>query len=250
MPLPKVQIGFEIECGLIEDDHIGYLGTENREAISRITGGLYEFDYDGSVSVNYPYDETEIRIGPFGYRSAVNKLRKVFEWMQGRLGRRSRAITNRSCGLHVNISLIDEQDNLAIDPLACIVMLKQHKELKKYGREGNAYCEPHRLMQTIRTFKNLPVAARMEWVKRRYDYFDDKYRTVNFDRFWDDYYGPTSDGWVEFRIIGGEDYHKRKNWDKVRESIKHYVDCIRKSACPRKSRREFKEYCERMKIAA
>jgi hypothetical protein len=151
---------------------------------------------------------------------------------------------------------------MMIDPLSILLNLDEMYELKKYKREDNwDFCDKYEneLRRLITNYNHLPAERSIDWARAAFNSncTENKYRSVSFCNLMDADYedwgdpnydtpngnsGPKKNGWVEFRIPGGKNYHYKNKWNKVRESIAHYVDCVRKSISNSTTKRNYNRY--------
>lgn len=113
------------------------------------------------------------------------------------------AETNRSTGLHINVSLQGGNDVTCIDPLELILACNELSTLKKWDRENNEYCEDYHynIQEQLLNFVNYPPGQGMwQYVSERLDF--DKYRSISFEHVTD------NKGWIEFRMVGGDYLNK------------------------------------------
>lgn len=173
---------------------------------------------DGSI-----VGETDADVGielispPKKLSLALTQMKAVFRWMNLR-----GLVTNKSTGLHINIS-VPNIDN--IDPLKLILFLGEDFSADMFGRKGNSYA--------VSQLKSLSIALQAS--NRMPDSFEDlkkniwaylskaKYSSVNL--------GKLKLGYLEFRIAGGVDYHKKT--DDVENTVKRYVSALELACDPK-----------------
>lgn len=126
--------------------------------------------------------------------------------------------TNDSTALHVNISFTEKKD---INPLKLVLLLGESYVAKIFGREVNKYAQQQLVAVLDKLAKDKKAFERIQQAKETNDFktmeliFDaivtnHKYRSVHFKR---DY--------LEFRIIGGKDYHKK--YEDIKSSIARFL---------------------------
>lgn len=152
---------------------------------------------------------------PLPLAANLDNLHKVFSWMQAQ-GHE----TNSSTGLHINLS-VPELSVSNLDKLKLLLLLDERQVQQLFDRLMNSYTQSH-----VEILKQAVATAHMTqkpWTQIR-DFprikqalnaqIDlDKYRTVNFSKL--------QQGYLEFRIMGNQDYHKR--FETVREVVLRYA---------------------------
>jgi len=157
---------------------------------------------DGSLSEN----GVEIASPIFPFFAGIEEMEKVFDWID-----RNRYYTDESTGLHVSMSFTEEKAFDDIDWVKVALLSGEEYMLQLFNRSTNQY--------TTSQLKNMQVAAKkgklgdlnsMRSFQELKDKFADgiatgeKYSSFNLSD-----YG--SGGRVEWRIIGGHQYHQLFN---------------------------------------
>jgi hypothetical protein len=214
--LYEPRIGFEVECGspwsryetlrkLCSD-----LGEERyRDGAPAFTGWRAVRD----VSLQFNNREATELISPvMPYRYGMSVMSDVFRWMKD-----NQFQTNSSCGFHVGLSIINMED---IDPVKLVMLLNENAVLGMFNRDQNQYCKNIKYY-----FRNYRL-DRIEDLKTRFvqNVGETKYRFVNFLKLY------SNDPYLEFRAIGGADYHNRFN--DVEICIDHFLSAMIDSTDP------------------
>lgn len=134
----KFKIGFEIEiCVRNEDKLKNILLNLNNEIL---------FHNDGSINPNNKlYKGIEILTPPLLASDAINLLEKIFEIIKN-----NNCFTNKSCGLHVNISPIKKGDYFKVNPFWLANQSIWKKMKKTFKRERNKYCQNIKISRIIK----------------------------------------------------------------------------------------------------
>ena len=158
--------------------------------------GHYVVEPDGSLSGDNPGDNgLEFVSPPLTVPEMLADIDKVAKWA-GRVG----AYTNDSTGLHMNVSVPDQQN---LDFVKLAMFLGDNYILEQFGREGNTYCKsilkkikaqasnnPDRVEEMMRQFQG---GLNQLASKILHTGSTDKYSSIN-----------NRGGWVEFRGPGGD----------------------------------------------
>lgn len=155
---------------------------------------MFTLDYDWSIDVDFGNQHPYEIITPVWPKViGIKKLIKILDWIESTGG-----TTNKTTSLHVNI---DVPYMNKIDPTLLVKLTKEYKWLRKFKRVGNKFCTP--------IYKNLPDID-----------LEDKFSAISFRNF--DY-----DGYIEFRMIGGKDYHLR--YLDIVDAINAFAEAMLKS---------------------
>jgi len=126
--------------------------------------------------------------------------------------------TNDSTGLHVGIGS-DQIRN--IDTLKLVLLLNEHRWLSAFDRTRNAYC------------KNLHVALDRNIRRgvvaggKKIETLDDLRNCVVWNKYYSVNFTKLRRGYLEFRIIGGRDYHLKTGL--INKAVRHFIDCVKSS---------------------
>jgi hypothetical protein len=152
-------------------------------------------------------------------------------------------VTNKSCGFHVNIS--NENMN-SFDPMTLISLVDEYKFAKTYKREDNPYCVPwsyyfeeiwkrikrdtklkldkiqtfrynaHSLVDSTSKGEYVDDNLELKYASNVTKFFDEKYLTTNVSKL------TTKCPYIEFRMMGGTDYHQTA----LAPLVKELSDCV------------------------
>lgn len=118
--------------------------------------------------------------------------------------------TNYSCGLHVNLSFNNMEKN-HVEPWKLILNYDDRTVRTVFRRKNNVWCKSIR-DNLIRFIKRQDASLDVDLIFEKIaNYMESKYScdkllSVNFSKLYDEEDG----GWIEFRAIGGHDYHKKR----------------------------------------
>lgn len=196
---PKdVEIGFELEFGhdIPKQDVIQIIS----DKFPNIAwgNGKHKFNLvnDGSVWTKRKRD-SELITPAWSAREAVDNLKILFDTM-----REMDTTTDKTTGIHINIGWKDAGEVDNISPLKVLVYSNEEKWLKHFDRENNQWCRAYQI----------PVSTAASRIIYN-DNFVDRIENVIYNlgntnrRFID--FGKCYYGYVEFRGIGGANYHKK-----------------------------------------
>jgi Putative amidoligase enzyme len=183
---------------------------------------------DGSIRPQIGFFPYELVSPIMTFDDGLQNMKIIFDYMSA-IG----SETNDSTGFHVGLSFTDARRIEKMDNLKLVLLLNESKVLRTFGRTSNRYCMGHLqdLRKTIRTIAQQYTGGQAQ-VDRLVDTEDklrriiqtDKYRTVNF--------GKLRTGYLEFRAMGGRDYHKK--YDQIVETIHHFAECMDAASDPTK----------------
>lgn len=147
------------------------------------------------------------------YEEFMSELENVIDWIT----ERDDFTTTETTGLHINIGMKDMSEK--IDILKLLLFMGETNIAKEFGRLYNNYAvQTLDLVKDIMNekpssnYKDSIEVINLELLKR-----GDKYRTVNIRRLHDNDY-------IEFRGMGGENYHRK--WNKIKSNIGRFVRII------------------------
>jgi hypothetical protein len=220
---PHIQMGFEVEFVYVTQGI-----TSQAQAFSKCEQELtnlglqfaptqFQLTPDTSIDTKKQPSSFGIELvsPPLPLSMNLDNLQKVFMWMQDQ-GHE----TNFSTGLHINVS-VQGLSAANLDKLKLLLLLDEHQVQQLFDRLMNSYTESH-----VEILKGAIAQASMKgqpWTNMR-DFQKikhvlnasidlDKYRTVNFSKL--------QQGYLEFRIMGNQDYHKR--WETVKSVVLRYA---------------------------
>lgn len=240
----KFMIGFEVEClsntlnhkqirnrlkDFVDGDWSRNAPRRHMVHVVKDFSLLRDRD-DIDISFRYPnYKDVEIITPPYSEKQAIKNLKKIFMWMQVMDFK-----TIHTTALHVNISFKSRKLNYKIDPLSLMLNLEEESLLRKYGRYNNVYATKHK----PRIFENFDRCKAKgmsdlaslrycrKWIPKDDCYIvekdvESKCTTVNFGKLKKKF------PYLEFRLIGGQNYHKRI--DEIIEDIEYFKYTMSKS---------------------
>ena len=226
-----IEIGFELEFCADMSGELAKLYIQKhfpsimkRDQHIRRNRFAYHFDASVELHSDRAFDSIEIVTPVWPLSQGMRALDKLLGIL-----REIDAETNHTCGLHVNMGFSDEDMNRLIDPVRLLLHLDERKWLSLYGRHDSDYAMPlktdltdnlkYHEMDLPRNYQlaELTLGRVVKWSNR------DHINSVSFKRLARN----KSKGWVEFRLIGGDNYHKQMHTHK--RAITHFADCLRKS---------------------
>jgi hypothetical protein len=161
----------------------------------RREAGHYVVEPDGSLQGDRGETGLEFVSPVLTVPEMLEDIDKVAKWAS-----RAGAYTNNSTGLHMNVSVPDQQN---LDYVKLAMFLGDEYILKQFGRAGNTYCKsaldkikktarsnPDRVEEMMRQFQNglNQLASKMIHTGST-----EKFTSIN-----------NRDGWIEFRGPGGD----------------------------------------------
>lgn len=167
----------------------------------------------------------EIVSPPLPFDDAIAALEKVLGFIS-----HSGMQTNETTGLHVNVSIPDL--SARIDPLKLILFMGDKHVLKQFDRLTNAFTRSQ--FQTVvdgveltgtlpRTVPEIKQAAEEALKTTTKNY------SVNLDKL--------RSGYLEFRAIGGTNYHRRLM--DIKNTIGRWILSVEVASDPQKARKEY-----------
>jgi hypothetical protein len=209
-----IRLGFEIESvikgGYGTNTFGGLSGSKKWKQFCKklysIKKKSISIGYDGSIQVDSQCDKPcEIRTIPLPPKDAMEVLKSIFDVVN------EFGYTNRSCGLHVNISSIKKSKMMNFNPLPFISSKLWNEILKDFNRESNNYCRP---IHKLKSDKKISMVQRFTQLTNP---LDGKYYCVTLHKFGN---GKSPTSRAEIRGMGNKDYTTK--FDKVA----HYVGRI------------------------
>jgi hypothetical protein len=172
----------------------------------------------------------ELRSPVLSHHDAINALRTVFNTIK----QDSELETNDSTGLHVNIGTFTKEEVAKLDVLKFSLLVGEDHVLSMFDRGGNDYTEPHiehviQYLKQERGFDFKDYEAAIESINRKIIRQGAKYRFANI--------GKLSEGYIEIRAPGGEDYHRK--FDEVSETINRVMKFLEIAMDPNAFRKEY-----------
>ncbi len=200
----------------------------------RFHKGAFKLVPDGSIQADAhtPGTGMELVSAPQPLHHALNDLHVMFEWM-----RQQHHYTNESTGLHVNVSYQDRTHMQKVDRLKLVLLLGEKQIQGMFNRLLNSYTQSH--VDILQTAITQAAKKRARWTQIREvqqlirvlnaALDQSKYRTINF--------GKLEKGYLEFRIMGNQNYHE--NWMKVKNVIMRYAHVLKLALDPDSHQTEY-----------
>ena len=188
--------------------------------------GAYAVEPDSSITP----DGLEFVSPPMPVAEMFSDLRQVFDWAQ-----RQGAKTNKSTGLHINISVANYSQE-KLDYVKLALLLGDEYVLGQFGRLGNTYtksaldiirnkisADPQAVQTVLAKMKQGLDALATKVV---HSGVTDKYTSIN-----------TKDGYVEFRAPGGD--YLSLDVDQIENTLLRFVIALDAALDPTKYRKEY-----------
>jgi len=167
----------------------------------------------------------EIATTPMNIDVFMNVVPKMFDAID------KYGITNNECGFHVNISLSNVQNlHNTLDIVKLVLFTDEEYIYKAFDvRRNNTYA---------RSMKDMMFVDRMDMMledlidKRKLEniYHVSHTNAINHEHIKNEHY-------IEFRYIGGYDYHKK--WNDIRRIVAHYIHNLVVACDPEYKRKEY-----------
>lgn len=204
---PIFQMGFELEfVSFMNPEHIRQRLLKMRYDIPEIGSGRgnYKRWYlttDRSIENHSGTDYVGLElISPIlRATTCLREMRKVFNFLKA-----NNCETNSTCGFHIGLSYQDKAYTMGIYAPAVVLNVGEQRWLDLWGRKGNQYCKSQYDSMITNIARNRATMEGFDWASlSRYIRMDDKYQSINFLKL------QKKNPYIEFRIIGGADYHQR-----------------------------------------
>lgn len=236
-----MRIGYELELlSQLNDDEI----ENDLKRLFRSKAKLFEVTTDCTIKRDKNtkaidgWNGWEIITPPTEIEESLNVLEILQSYLQD-----TNTITNSSCGFHVSIST---DDMTKFSPITLIALIDEYKLAKMFSRENNPYCVPwfyyfDQIWKRIKRDQNIfdkfdhfiynscilidstskgefvdAYCEEAKYAARVSKFFDEKYLTVNINKL------NNKDPYVEFRMMGGKDYHLKM----LSPLVKELGDCM------------------------
>ena len=170
---------------------------------------------DFSVETNRDNPNVEIVTPVWTLKNGLKAIDKLFTLME-----LMNAQTNASCGLHINLGFSRKSETKKIDEAKLVLLVDEHKWLKAFKRTRNEFVEP--MKKGLRLKKNDSQNRVFTKLKNKI-ILKDKYDSINMSKL----NIKKGAGWIEFRIVGGKNYHKRLR--EVKTVILHFAESLQAS---------------------
>ena len=189
----------------------------------------YSLEPDGSIDAGPGEAGLEFVSPPMDVDEMLEDLHNVKEWAD-----RRGAYTNRSTGLHINVSIPNyNRDNLDFVKLA--VLLGDKYVLEQFGRLSNSYAESALEIIKNRAKDNEDVDRLLNQLKNNVETIaskilhsgrTDKYTSIN-----------TKQDYVEFRSAGGD--WLNRNFTKIEDTLLRFIVALDAACDPKKYKKEY-----------
>jgi len=170
---------------------------------------------DPSVYTNRDNSDVEIVTPVWTLKNGLKAIDKLFTLME-----LMNAQTNASCGLHINLGFSRKSETKKIDEAKLVLLVDEQKWLKAFKRTNNEFVEP--MKKGLRLRKNDSQDRVFTKLKNKIN-DKAKYDSINMSKL----NIKKGTGWIEFRIVGGKNYHKRLR--EVKTVILHFAESLQAS---------------------
>ncbi len=220
---PHIQMGFEVEFVYVapgvtsQTKAFKQVQTELTALGLKFGSKAFRLMPDTSIDTAKQPNHFGIELvgPPLPLLTSLQYLKQVFDWMQ-----EHGHMTNSSTGLHVNVS-VSNLDISQVDKLKLLLLMGEQHVQQLFDRLLNSYTQSH--LEILKTAISYAQQHKQPWTQIREfrtlkhvlnaSIDMDKYRTVNFSKL--------QNGYLEFRIMGNQDYHKR--FETVKSVIVRYA---------------------------
>ena len=215
-----IEVGYELEMGVDAPSSAirGAVKAIFPEIVDRNSSKIrdkFTVTTDYSVETNRDNPNVEIVTPVWNLKNGLKAIDKLFTLME-----LMNAQTNASCGLHINLGFSRKSETKKIDEAKLVLLVDEHKWLKAFKRTRNEFVDP--MKKGLRLKKNDSQDRVFTKLK---DKIVDKYKydSINMLRL----NIKKGTGWIEFRIVGGKNYHKRLR--EVKTVILHFAESLQAS---------------------
>jgi hypothetical protein len=194
--------------------------------------GAWGLTTDGSITPSAPAGYVglgaELISPPLKLEDAISEMEDVFEYF-----RRRDFQTTEQTGFHINVSLPNMEN---LDKLKLVLFTGDQYVLKKFQRETNQYTESQvkQVLDSLQKLEASPTAeigGGLQHLQKTATELlsSGKYSSVNFRHL--------VDGYIEFRMAGGKNYHRRL--EDIKQTILRYVSALEIACDPTLERKEY-----------
>lgn len=189
----------------------------------------YSLEPDSSIDASSGESGLEFISPPMPVDEMLEDLKAVKEWADKR-----GAYTNRSTGLHINVSIPDYSLD-KLDYVKLAILLGDKYVLEQFGRLSNSYARSSLEIIQDRAKDNEDVDRLLKQLKSNVEGIaskilhsgrTDKYTSIN-----------TKDGYVEFRSAGGD--WLGRSFDKIEDTMLRYIVALDAACDPEKYKKEY-----------
>lgn len=195
------------------------------------TPGEYSLEPDSSIDAEEGGAGLEFISPPMPVEEMFDDLKKTIEWAKSK-----GAYTNRSTGLHMNISIPDKNMTY-LDFTKLALLLGDKYVLETFGREANRYAESALDKIQSKVKGNTELATKMMDEMRKGMNALASRAIANTDGFGKYTSINPKGGYVEFRSPGGD--WLNENIDKLESTLLRFVVALDAALDPEKYRKEY-----------
>jgi len=215
-----IEVGYELEMGVDAPSSTirGAVNAIFPEIVNRNSSKArdkFTVTTDPSVETNRDNSDVEIVTPVWTLKNGLKAIDKLFTLME-----LMNAQTNASCGLHINLGFSLKSETKKIDEAKLVLLVDEQKWLKTFKRTRNEFVEP--MKKGLRLKKNDSQNRVFTKLKNKI-ILKDKYDSINMSKL----NIKKGAGWIEFRIVGGKNYHKRLR--EVKTVILHFAESLQAS---------------------
>ena len=215
-----IEVGYELEMGVDAPSStirgaVKAIFPEIADRNSSKERDKFTVTADYSVETNRNNSNVEIVTPVWNLKNGLKAIDKLFTLME-----LMNAHTNASCGLHINLGFSRKSETKKIDEAKLVLLVDEHKWLKVFKRTCNEYVEP--MKKGLRLRKNDSQDRVFTKLKNKIEN-KYKYDSINMSKLNIE----NGTGWIEFRIVGGKNYHKRLR--EIKTVILHFAESLQAS---------------------
>ena len=215
-----IEVGYELEMGVDAPSStirgaVKAIFPEIGDRNSFKARDKFTVTTDFSVYTNRDNSNVEIVTPVWTLKNGLKAIDKLFTLME-----LMNAHTNASCGLHINLGFSRKSETKKIDEAKLVLLVDEQKWLKAFKRTHNEYANS--MKKGLRLKKNDSQDRVFTKLKNKIE-DKDKFDSINMSRL----NIKKGTGWIEFRIVGGKNYHKRLR--EVKTVILHFAESLQAS---------------------
>lgn len=185
---------------------------------------FWKAEFDASISIE---GGIEMISPPMPLPEWVNICPKVFNWIK------TKGETSETTGFHVHLGLagVDDLEDV-MDPVKLVLLTEEGYIWKFFeGREANEYCSSTKdmLKNDVGKDRDMRMKDVFDHKKMKDKIKKEHFSSINFEGW--------NKGHVEFRHMGGEEYHLK--WDQVRGSVARFAHAVSCACDPEYKKEEY-----------
>lgn len=187
-------------------------------------------------------NQIEIVTPVWNLKEGIENIERVFDFLD-----LTNAVTNNTCGLHVNIGPMKGIDVSEFNPIKLAMFSNDDHWLERFKRKHNQYSKPFmkKLQLNIKEFSHRKenVKHLEEYVISCLFYKAQKYDSINLAKF-------RKNNYIEFRSLGNRNYHKRRF--EIQNAIKDFSTATEYSLSKKKEkayRERLRYFCHDMELS-